>query len=367
MRVLLVTGSAPPMVCGVGDYTTTLAHALVERTGIEVAILTGVEAAGATMGEGVTLFPVMSGWDWSDAKTLRRVIREWRPDIVHVQYPTQGYRTGKLPDYVPLIAKLSGRKVVRTWHEDYSLGNLPKFAAQLLAPGRSIAVRPNYRRRLPKPLSLLLTGRTVAFVPIASAIPPCALPPAELQAVRERWRGDAKRLIVFFGFLYRFKGAELLFDIADPATDRLVFAGEAKVDPGYGREIEERGADGPWKGRVTVTGFLPDDETAALLAAADAVVLPFRRGGGIWNSSAHAAAAQGTPVITTSRERTGFDEERMIHYSRPDDVADMKAALDRLAGQRRALPPLADRDEWTRIVSAHMTVYEGRPLGGLRA
>ena len=46
MKVLLVTGSFPPMKCGVGDYTACLAEALARKPNIEVAVLTSQGAEG---------------------------------------------------------------------------------------------------------------------------------------------------------------------------------------------------------------------------------------------------------------------------------------------------------------------------------
>ncbi len=40
MRVMLITGSFPPMHCGVGDYTCKLAAALAERADLCVTVLT---------------------------------------------------------------------------------------------------------------------------------------------------------------------------------------------------------------------------------------------------------------------------------------------------------------------------------------
>jgi glycosyltransferase involved in cell wall biosynthesis len=149
----------------------------------------------------------------------------------------------------------------------------------------------------------------------------------------------------------------LLFDIADPATDRIIIAGEASVDTRYREYIERLANAPPWEGSVTMTGFLSDGEIAELLAAADAVVMPLHEGAGIWNSSVHAVVLQGTVVITTSKNARGLDDKRNVYYAAPGDVADMKAALDRLAGRKRAFDPGIDRDEWPRIAAQHLAIY----------
>ena len=109
------------------------------------------------------------------------------------------------------------------------------------------------------------------------------------------------------------------------------------------------------------TGFLEDMEVARLLAAADAVVLPYRVGGGPWNTSLHAALLQGTFVLATSNERSGYDPRQNLHWARPRDLDEFRAALEKYAGVRKddktaeELPPT-----WETVVSRHEEVYRAR-------
>jgi hypothetical protein len=86
------------------------------------------------------------------------------------------------------------------------------------------------------------------------------------------------------------------------------------------------------------------------------VVLPFRLGGGIWNTSIGAAVLQGTFVLATSNETQGFDAERNVYYARPRDTADMRRALGQYLG-RRASKPSPD-PTWPEIAQRHEAVYE---------
>jgi|GEM_PF-408490 len=357
IRVLLVTGSYPPMACGVGGYTRRLAEALALEEGVEVAVLTSIGAASSDVPH-VTLFPLMEKWRLGEAKQISRVIRDWRPDIVHVQYPTQGYGNGLLPRFVPAFVRMKGARVVRTWHELPGLANAPDFLPQALVPGPFVVVRPNYREQMPWLYRKILARKAGGFVESASPIPKSNLNEEERRRLRARYAAQDERLIAYFGFIYPFKGVELLFEVARPDTDRLVIAGEAGVDPQYSRLLHERAAQPDWAGKVTFTGHMPDDEIADLLAAADAVVLPFRGGGGVWNSSIHAAALQGTPVISTSKAHPGKDASRTIHFTAPDDVAAMRAALDSLVGTRSE----PQRDEWQRVAHAHVALYRGEAV-----
>ena len=94
--VLLVSGSWPPQPCGVGDYTERLAREL-ERHGI------GVIRFGN------------DGFARPFSPAIVSEIGRAPCDIVHIQYPTAGYRRSFTPS--ALAFGLRGKPVVVTLHE----------------------------------------------------------------------------------------------------------------------------------------------------------------------------------------------------------------------------------------------------------
>lgn len=356
MQVLLVTGSYPPMKCGVGDYTSHLAAALAVLPDVEVSVLTTQSGeVGDSTVDGVDVRRALKSWRAGEWRTVYRKIKELRPDVVHVQYPTQGYGNGFLPFMVPLMAKMLGSKVVQTWHEGCSIRRLPHLFLQAIVPGGLVAVRPNYRKMIWPIFRWALWNKTFRFIGNAAIVPRAMLSEAERNALRERYLQGQRRMVVFFGFVLPAKGVELLFDVADPATDQLVIAGEL-IDPGTEQNIRRRQSEPAWHGRSTLTGFLMVEDAAALLAVADAVVLPFRKGGGEWNSSIHAAAVQGTFVLTTSKTVKGYDAETNVYFARIDDVKEMKAALQAHAGTRQAQS--SEPYDWAEIARDHKLLYQ---------
>src|SRR5260370_39959271 len=109
----------------------------------------------------------------------------------------------------------------------------------------------------------------------------------ELLGIGSRFASPAVRLVAYFRFAYRPKRVELLFEIADPSQHHLVVIGDLNSKDEYHKSILDRANQAPWSGKATVTGFLPAEEVGRILAAADAIVLPFQDGGGIWNTSIH--------------------------------------------------------------------------------
>jgi glycosyltransferase involved in cell wall biosynthesis len=362
VRVLLVTGSFPPMVCGVGDYTRSLARALSDLEGVEVAVLTSAEAGLAGGADRFETFPLLDGWLRSEFPVVRDVVRRWRPDVVHLQYPTQGYR-GDLVFRLPLLLWRAGIRVVQTWHEYFARDLRPRWqeVALGLAPGDVVVVRPDYRENMPLWYRALTLHRRFHHVPGAPSIPRVVLGQGERREVHQRYAPQDRSLLAFFGFLYPHKGVDDLLAILDPERHHLVLVGDLQQSDPYQRTLLQRIAAPPLAGHVSPTGFLPPLEAARVLAAADAVVLPFRQGGGAWNSSIQAAMLQGTFVLTTSRERHGYDPVQNVYYARPGDRADLRQALDRHLGSR--LPgdvAGGSLPGWQGIARQHLAIYERR-------
>jgi glycosyltransferase involved in cell wall biosynthesis len=188
----------------------------------------------------------------------------------------------------------------------------------------------------------------------------------EKYILKKRYLERQKRLVVFFGFVYPHKGLELLFDIADPVSDRIIIAGEVKGGEDYAQKIMMRASTGPWAEKVTITGFLSAGDAAALLSIADAVILPFRTGGGDWNTTIDAAVLNGAFVITTSLSRSGYDKKRNIYFAKVDDIRGMRAAIAAHAGTRRGYDADIDKDEWGNIAREHRLLYESILAGNIR-
>ncbi|MBE0606167.1 MAG: hypothetical protein IH610_07780 [Deltaproteobacteria bacterium] len=353
MKVLLVSGAYPPMQCGIGDYTARLAQSLGKRKDVTVAVLTDTAAGSAF--EGIDLFPIVRTWGFREIPVVLGLMSKWRPDIVHVQYPSHSYR--KIQWILPTIAWLANGPVVQTWHEYYSPRNWPSVLNAAL-PGGLVAVRPYYMEKMPVWYRWLNRHKEFRYIPNASSLPAVSLTKSDRNIIHTRLGASENGMIVYFGFAYPAKEIELLFEIADPQHHRLVLICDLSTADAYQASILACSNRNDWAGKVTITGFLPPVEAANLLAAADAVILPFRDGGGEWNSSIHSAAVQGTFVLTNSREKQGYDEEANIYYAVPSDVPSMRKALLQYAGRRRQDSSAVHGTNWDSIASAHKELYQ---------
>ena len=354
---MLISGSLTPMKCGVGDYTGHLAAALERLSPGSVAVLTDQAARDHQPTAAYRVFPVVRRWSARDVPAIARAVRQWRPQVIHMQFPTQGYRRRKFPWLLPALFSIAQTPVVQTWHEYYPARSGWKNIFNAIAPGGLIVVRPNYLEAMPSWYRQLVARKHFRLIPNAATLPQVRLTPAERMRIRAHVAANSKRLIAYFGFVYPAKGVEFLTEIANPETDHLVIVADLQQADPYHGQILQRLRTSEWAGRTHVTGFLEDHAAAAMLAAADAVVLPFRDGGGFWNTSVRAARKQGVFVLTTSRERRGYDAEDNTYYAVPGDTAEMRDALGRYSGVRRAPEPDAQLQEWEVIARAHYEVY----------
>lgn len=345
------------MRCGVGDYTANLADALGRCKDTSVAVLTDAAATPISSYLNFEVFPIVKGWRLVDAVRIAKFALRWRPDLVHIQYPTQGYGRRYLPWLLPTLFSVVNVPVVQTWHE-YHFERVRRNLLNAALSGGLIVVRPNYKEMMPGWYRWLIRRKHFEFIPNASAIPRSSLSDEERVSLRSRFATAPTRLIVYFGFVYPSKRVELLFEIADPSQHHIVLICDLNPSDEYHKTIKKSINKEPWIGKVTVTGFLPSDEVGRLLAAADAVVLPFRDGAGTWNTSVQAAVTQGTFVLTTSRERHGYDASQNIFYGYPDDIRDLRRGLQTFLSTRNPQSGADPISEWKAIAGAHRSLYD---------
>jgi len=356
-RLLLVTGSFPPMQCGVGAYTAALAEGLAQIGRFEVGILTSEGAAISDPASGIEVLPLRCDWNWGDLLALTRAIRGWRPDLVHIQYPTQAYGDHLAPWILPAILRVLRIQTVETWHEFLPHSRLLRIIVALAAV-RIVVVRPQYESSLPRWFLRLLGRARPQFIPNAPSIEPLHLSDTDRIQTKLHYARSGKNLVVCFGFIYPHKGVEQLFEIADPDRDQLLIAGHFDPSNPYHRTIASLADSGRWRGSATLTGFMKDADLARLLASADAIVFPFREGAGTWNTSVTGAQMLGTFVVVTSAERRGYDEKSNTYFCVQDDVGEMRSALRRYVGRRVAARHQEWLVSWKKIAEAHWALYE---------
>jgi glycosyltransferase involved in cell wall biosynthesis len=198
--------------------------------------------------------------------------------------------------------------------------------------------------------------KVTRIIPAASSLP-ASPPDLDRGSFRRRFGLATDALTVgWFGLLTREKGADTLLDALAIARKQrelvLVVVGDvgAQSDAGeLAAEVTARGLNNVF------TGALSAPDAAAVLASLDVVALPFRDGLTARRTSYLGVRAQGTYIVTTSRERRGYDPGSNTHFVAPGDAPSLAAAI--LEATQRSRIATSNGSSWAPIVGAHRDLY----------
>ena len=392
MRILLISGEYPPMQGGVGDYTHELGKACI-ALGAEVSVLTSAQGQGpAPSPTEPRVYPLVERWGWPSLGATLRVIREERPDVVHIQYQTAAYAMHPAINFLPWWGKFrlgnAAPLFLVTYHDvkvPYlfpKAGPLRTWVTQFIARYCDAAIVTNEEDR--RWLAHYRFRRKPALIPIGSNIDATLPADYDRERQRARWGYSSDDIVLgYFGFLNESKGGETLIHVLDTLVRRgynaklLMIGGKlGSSDPtnvAYARRVDDLIASLGLSGRVCWTGFTPNEEVSANLMAADICVLPYRDGASFRRGSFMAALAHGRPIVSTVPrvhipELVDGDNIALAPADDVDALAGRVMTLiddprqrERMAAGAKAL---SRRFEWSAIARQTMEIY--RDLGAER-
>ncbi|MGE0839971.1 glycosyltransferase family 4 protein [Pseudonocardia sp.] len=391
MRVLVLSWEYPPVVVGgLGRHV----HALVRElaaAGHEVVVVarqeTGTDAATHPTTDGpdpddprVRVLHVaedpahlrfsddMVAWVLAMGHALLRAaltrLGGWRPDVVHAHDWLVAHPAIALADTldVPLVATIHATEAGR--HAGWLTTPLSRQVHSIewwLARRADAVVTCSRAMRTEVATLFDLDPDTIAVVHNGIAPRRWSVPPAATDAARRRWAPGDVPLLAYFGRLEYEKGVQDLITAlprirrAHPGT-RLVVAGtgtqrDMLVDEARRHRVRRS---------VRFAGHLADDDLAALLTAATAVVLPSRYEP--FGIVALEAAAAGAPLVASTAGGLGevvVDGVSGLSFE-PGDVAALADAV------RRVLDDPAAADERARAARARLVPDFGWPVIAVR-
>jgi glycosyltransferase involved in cell wall biosynthesis len=381
---VMVVGSGWRFTSGISYYTCRLTNALAQVTPTSALLMrqlvptmlypgkdrVGQQVNDLAYGPSVAVFDGVD-WFWGGSmRRARKFLAEQRPEVLVLQWWTGAV----LHSYLRLakLAAKAGCKVVIEWHEVQDTGEaripgvaryVTKAMKTLLREVSGHVVHSQYDLQLLRRIYDLPDERvTIAphgpydhhssdVVVTGTASEPVITVPVEPLA-------DRDFVFLYFGIIRPYKGVEDLvaaFDLL-PAevreTSRLVLVGETWE--GWNAPLEAVAAS-PNRDRIDVVNrYVTDAEVAAHFAAADAVVLPYRRSSS--SGPLHIAMSSGLPVVVThvgGLVEAARDYEG-THFVSPADPAG-------LAAEMAVLPRSRDR----RFVDPHSWDYTVEAYGEL--
>ncbi|TWP53538.1 glycosyltransferase family 4 protein [Lentzea tibetensis] len=403
MRVLMLSWEYPPVVVGgLGRHVHALATQLAAQ-GHDVVVLcrqpSGSDAithpTSDVVSEGVRLVRVaedpahlvfekdLVAWTLAMGHAMARagLALNWKPDVVHAHDWLVTHPAVALAEAygVPLVATVHATEAGRhSGWLSHPLNQQVHSVEWWLANRADSLITCSSAMRAE--VAHLFEVDTARITVLHNGIEPHGwrVRPADVAAARAEYSPHGDPLLLFFGRLEWEKGVQDL--IAALPRVRRHHRGTRVVVAGGGSQkqwLTEQARKHKVLRAVHFAGHLPDRSLAALLSAADAVVLPSKYEP--FGIVALEAAAAGTPLVASTAGGLGevvLDGETGLSFT-PGDIDGLARAVrdvlsDRPAAVRRAKAAkarLATDFDWAKIASDTAAVYaaavvrEHPPLG----
>lgn len=288
MNLLIISGSCPPEICGVGDYTERL--------------LTAPSARG---------WQLYHSTDWGLGSFFKhvRAINATGCDVINIQYPTQGYGKSLIPHLLTVwFSWFTRKRFSATVHEQMQMSTTAYLALTIILAAANRVIFTNRFERDFAVRRMPWLRKRSHVIKIFSNI----VAPAVKRKVSERSVD-----VLNFGHIRPCKGIERFIEDMRPfaAEHRVVLVGQIPTGfEEYGAGIMAAASEA---GIESMVG-LSYAEVSAMLNDTRVVYLPFPDGASERRGSLLAALTNGAvPVSTVGRFTTAELREALI------DVAEM--------------------------------------------
>ncbi len=382
MHIALISGSYPPIKCGIGDYTARLATTLA-NFGHQVDVLTSPPGS-PTGQQNLNLYAQITQWGFRSIPEVLKKIQQLHPDIINIQYPTQEYHRSLMINILPGLFKARlGISSVATIHEFSSYTLLGRIRLTLTAKlSQAVIVTDPLNCKLLLQWSGASEGK-YTLIPIGSNL--LCMPPLKYDRTEQRVRLGVSAdsvVLAYFGFIGPSKGVDTLLkafgDVlaSTPQVDlRLWLVTDREpTSESYRLDYEafsHQVANFPYPNRLIWTGYLEPSDVSAYLLAADVAVLPFKDGVSLRRGSLLAALTHSLPVISTiglATDTGQLNQESGLYLVPTEDTQALAKAIVMLANDASLRKTLAARANqfsqtfsWNSIATQTLDVYHKVP------
>lgn len=329
-KILLVTGSYPPDVCGVGDYSKKLLESLNKESNI------------------VELF-YKKKWGIINLFSYTNEIKSKKANLIHFQYPTEGYGYSILPLLMMLF--LPKKKRIITIHELSNRTLKAKiFTLLLLFFNNNIIVtnevENNYIKKIP-----ILKRKKTFVINIGSNIP----------ASTNSFKNFSERKfdLAYFGHIRPIKGLESFISVSkslDASKKCVVIGQNLNKYQSYLEELQVKSSNVSYILNGSVS------ETVENLSDCKIVYLPFPDGVSSRRGSLIAAALNGCIIVTTySNDKLTNEFFSQYCYLVNNELEAVQLILELLSNKAfistKETSKLMRMFSWEEIAKRHFEVY----------
>lgn len=357
VRVAVDVAAVRKQATGVGTYVRRLVEALHEVDPHRFPLI-GLRPDSALHGNGSTssVFRSRHYHTWLQSRADADA-RGADADLVH--YTNAAAPLRRSMPYVLTVHDLSVLRHPR-YHPPLRIATLPVMLAAIR--GASALIVPSASARDELRAVLRVSARRITVIPHGRASKPSTAPPIDPQPVLDRLRVQAGAFVLSTGTIEPRKNHVRLIEAfgllaRDHPGLRLVLNG----GPGWsGRAVLREVDRSPFRDRIVLTGYLPDEEVTALMSTcAVFAYVSLYEGFGLPIVEAMAA---GAPVVTsrsTSMPEAAGDAALLVDPLTPAaiarGIASALSAPERLSERGRAW---ANGRPWSDVAREVITVYD---------
>ena len=363
MKICFIVGSFPYMDCGVGDYTSMVAYELA-NIGNEVSVITSIKADKKFDNENLKIYNIIESFDYKSIKIIINKLKEIKPDIVHIQYPSHGFNNRFVTDILlpkRIKKELKHVKLVETIHEfpEFMFRRrieMPKSKYFLF--DSTIFVEEYYIDRLKNKLGNRFSMINTSVSSMGSNIPKSKLTDSEKKKIRENLNLNDNIVLSYFGFARPNKGIDTILEalkLLENEKVKLLYIGELKDDNEYHKSLLDLIEKLNIQDKIIITGYIKDNLMVAdYLAMSDVCVLPYRDGVQKRYTSFLAACNQNIKVVTTSFNKT--NDANGIYYVQPNNPELLKIKIEEVINKKNDIEN-KNVNDWKDIANEYMIIY----------
>lgn len=370
MKICMIT-SYPPDRCGISDYSERLIGSL-RKIGTDVMIISR-EGDGIRGEKNIhrtiavkkvkrsfsQIFTEISsgGIVFEDVKKSMKAIKEFSPDVVHIQYEPGLYNLF----YVPLLITILRKAKIKTILTLHAIDYFPLTIFHkifLYDRPDKIIVHTKTHQELIKNVLDAKNSKKVELVPMG-------LVPQEF--------GKDGKYILFFGFLNQHKGVEDLLEAFSKTNckQKLVLIGSInpifQPDVEYKDKIKFMISDLGLRNRVEfIHKFVPEKSLSRYIKNSMFVVFPYRSSySGAQSQAIIDVLAFGKPMIVTKPAQGNLINKENALVVEPGNVMMLAEAMEKLTGSKSMRDGMTERNkslskelDWDKIADINLLLYE---------
>lgn len=326
-NLLCITGSYPPDICGVGDYSQRLVDASLGSISIYHS----------------------SDWSLKSIRTHIKAINKFGLSYINMQYPSQGYGWSIVPHLLCIYYSwFTNKNFSVTLHECSQLSYKSRIALFfILLSANKLIFTNSFEREYAVRRSFNIRRRSTV-IKIFSNIPRSEY----ISSIDERINR-----IVYFGQIRPNKGIERFIEdtISLVTTDNIYLVGQVPIGfESYYSFINEKCE----RARINVILNVTDKQIQKFLDDTRLLYLPFPDGVSERRGSVLAAFANGTPVMTTTGRFTTPELRRAIidiNDNRIEDVMNDSKLLLKIQQAATSFISTEMPKDWSEIVDSYIT------------